>query len=63
MTMETKICPKCKSNDVIPIVYGMPTEELFEESKKGNFLLGGCCIDDSAQWHCKKCDYEWGTTK
>lgn len=36
------ICPKCKSNNVIPIMYGYPAPEAMEEAEKGNLKLGGC---------------------
>ena len=36
------ICPKCKSNNVIPIMYGCPAPEAMEEAEKGNLKLGGC---------------------
>jgi len=46
---------------VIPIIYGLPTEEAAEEAKEGKFALGGCCVsDDSPQWHCRDCEHEWG---
>ena len=35
------ICPKCKSNNVIPIMYGYPAPEAMEEAEKGNLKLGG----------------------
>ena len=38
------ICPKCKSNNVIPIMYGYPAPEAIEEEEKGNLKLGGCMI-------------------
>lgn len=28
------ICPKCKSKNIIPIVYGYPSSELFELSEQ-----------------------------
>jgi len=41
---KSKPCPKCHKNDmVIPIVYGFPGPELFEEAEKGLVKLGGCC--------------------
>ena len=36
------ICPKCKSKNIIPIVYGYPSSELFELSEQGKVKLGGC---------------------
>lgn len=29
---------------VVPIVYGMPMEELQEKADRGEVILGGCCI-------------------
>ncbi|UCH79180.1 MAG: hypothetical protein JSU81_04330 [Candidatus Coatesbacteria bacterium] len=35
-------CPKCGSDEnVIPIVYGYPSEELFEAAERGEVALGG----------------------
>lgn len=36
------ICSKCKSKNIIPIVYGYPSSELFELSEQGKVKLGGC---------------------
>lgn len=57
------ICPKCKSENIVPIMYGYPSYEAFEEAEKGNIKLGGCevLIDDLAMpdKYCKDCEYEW----
>ena len=54
-------CPLCLSNKVVPIRYGMPPVEMWEESKKGKFVLGGCVIsNESAKWHCQACSHEFG---
>lgn len=37
-------CPLCNKKELIPIVYGFPGPELFEESEKGLVKLGGCCL-------------------
>ena len=37
-------CPNCGSNNYIPIVYGFPTSEAFQKSKRGELILAGCCI-------------------
>ena len=34
-------CPRCGSEDVVPILYGMPTEEAVEASVRGEIALGG----------------------
>jgi hypothetical protein len=59
--MDLKKCPKCNSNDVARIVYGLPTEEAFKEADKRKIVFGGCCIDDSCpKWHCNQCGHDWG---
>lgn len=37
-------CPRCGALAVVPIVYGMPSLELFEMAKRGEVLLGGCSL-------------------
>lgn len=51
-----QICPKCKSDRVLPIEYGLVN---FQPE---GVWLGGCCIieGESPKWHCEKCGYEWG---
>lgn len=57
-----KTCPKC-GGKVVKIIYGEPTEELFESSDHGEVILGGCCItlDEngnqiSSQYGCINCE-------
>ena len=48
-------CPNC-NNKMIKIVYGMPSNELFELSEKGIILLGGCSIsNDDPIYYCSNC--------
>ena len=56
------VCPKC-GGKVVPIVYGMPMEELQEKTDRGEVILGGCCIalDEKGKqidprWGCIDCD-------
>jgi hypothetical protein len=56
-------CPICGGN-VVPIVYGDPMEEIWEMSKRGEVVLGGCCIEVDKEgnslmpeWACTNCDY------
>lgn len=47
---------------MIPIVYGYPSVESFEEADKGNIKLGGCefFMDGSDEIaYCKACDTSW----
>ena len=53
-------CPRCGSEDVVPILYGMPTEEAVEASVRGEIALGGCVVfPDAPQNHCRNCGHEW----
>ena len=59
-TKENLICPGCKSDKVIPILYGYPTHEAFLSVEEGKLVLGGCEVSDEApNWHCKECSKEW----
>lgn len=55
------ICLKCKSNNVIPIMYGYPAQAM-EEAEKGNLKLGGCEVfigGGQPDRSCKDCGHEW----
>ena len=56
-------CPRCGSNNVCEILYGMPTGEAFELAEQGKLILGGCDIimDDLPQpdYGCLDCKFEW----
>ncbi len=56
------ICPKCKSNNIIPIMYGYPAPEAFEKAEKGNLKLGVCEIfigGGQPECFCKDCEHKW----
>lgn len=54
-------CPSCRSKvNAVPIVFGMPEEELEEQARRGEVVLGGCCVtDDDPRWFCKSCKREF----
>lgn len=53
-------CLKCKSGDVIPIVYGFPTPQTQEKALLGEVVLGGCVVRrGNPRWHCKNCGHRW----
>jgi hypothetical protein len=55
-------CPRCGSTRVAEIVYGLPSAELLEASRKGKIALGGCVIEpDIPTWLCRACGEEWGS--
>ena len=52
-------CPHC-GGKVVPIIYGEPTQEAFEASERGEFVLGGCCINElSPDWECLRCGHQF----
>jgi hypothetical protein len=58
MTKTKIVCPVCKQSDeVIPIVYGYPGDDLFKKQEKGEVYLGGCVIrTHNPHWYCKRDD-------
>ena len=56
-----KTCPKCKSNMIIDIVYGYPSDEMSDAADSNKISLGGCCIEPSnPEFKCKSCGEEFG---
>jgi hypothetical protein len=55
-------CPRCgKSVQVLPIFYGLPSDELWRSPKAKRVVFGGCCISaGSPAWHCDRCDVDFG---
>ena len=48
-------CPNC-NNKMTKIVYGMPSNELFELYEKGIICLGGCIITGNDPiYYCSNC--------
>jgi hypothetical protein len=61
MSKRRPRCPQCLSNEILRVMYGMPTEKAWEESQQGKFMIGGCCVsDESPKWHCPACKHEFG---
>lgn len=56
-------CPKCGSENVCEILYGMPTSEALELEEQGKIIFGGCEIimDDLPQpdYGCLDCKFQW----
>lgn len=51
-----KKCPKCKSENLAPIKYGLPGPEMMREAQEGKIILGGCVVSDkSPKWACREC--------
>jgi len=53
-------CPRCSSDEVLPIAYGLPSPEMVEESMAGRVALGGCVVvPDAPDYTCQSCGNEW----
>jgi len=60
MSRKTPKCPKCQSENVAAIEFGLPSPEMIEARERGEIVLGGCCVaEDDPEWHCKDCEHEW----
>ncbi len=61
MTIQNKPseCPKCHSQKVVRIEYGL----IFDVPDDAeDFVMGGCCVeDDSPQWACRDCHYQFNS--
>jgi len=52
-----RTCPSCRQTVVpIPIAYGYPSADLFEDADAGRVQLGGCVVTgDDPEWACPAC--------
>ena len=54
------VCPKCRSDRTVPILYGYPSHEAFEAEERGELILGGCEMIDGMpheDYGCLDCRY------
>ncbi len=59
---DAKTCPRCGGADVVPIIYGLPSERLLARLGSGELTakLGGCCVGPrDPEFHCKACAHDW----
>ena len=48
-------CPYGHKNNIVPIIYGLPTENTLKRANKGKCELGGCLVTDcDPKWYCKE---------
>ena len=58
MKADKRKCEVCGENSVVPVIYGLPTEEAFESARRGEIALGGCIIDfDNPTIACTSCGW------
>jgi len=60
--LELPPCPDCGATRIIPVVFGLPGEELMEQSRRGEVALGGCMPQSGVVGACKACR-QWRTTR
>jgi hypothetical protein len=63
MTSKPAQCPRCGSEKVASILYGLPIfdEELKRRLNAQEVILGGCIISgNDPLWHCVECYHRWG---
>jgi len=55
-TFGSPRCPICnKTDEIIPILYGEPTNKSLKRAKKEKIMLGGCVITHcNPNWYCKR---------
>lgn len=52
-------CPSCRDRTLVPIVFGMPSYELFEAAERGEVVLGGCVLEEvNPTRRCTRCGWE-----
>jgi hypothetical protein len=53
-------CPRCGSDRVAPIAYGLPSPPSAAAIKHGDVILGGCVIrDGDPDVGCLACRFRW----
>ena len=45
-TVKVPTCPKNHTDSIIPIIYGYPSQEMWEQSDSGLIAIGGCMLTD-----------------
>ena len=50
-------CPECgKSDVVVPILYGYPSDEAMEAAERDEIVLAGCMVSDlDPNYYCRRC--------
>jgi hypothetical protein len=47
-----RTCPECGA-EAVPIVYGLPGPELWDQEDAGRVVLGGCVLEaENPDWAC-----------
>jgi len=54
-TRELAPCPQCGCTKVVPVVFGLPGDELMERARRGEVALGGCMPLPGVIGACTEC--------
>ena len=53
-------CPRCRSRDIVEVVYGRLGPEGQKQVLGGLIVSGGCEVDrENPDWHCRSCRNVW----
>ena len=55
-------CPTCGARAVVPVLYGLPTEEAFKQEQDGKIVIGGC-EPGFVEWECVNCKQQFVLSK
>ncbi len=57
-----RVCPGCGREESVPIVWGLPSSDLFALAERGLVSLGGCLFEPGGnpEWACGACGLSWG---
>lgn len=52
-------CPNCGEQQLVPIVYGYPSDLTMQLSLRGTLELGGCVVSaDDPSFRCRTCHHD-----
>ncbi|MER6949425.1 hypothetical protein ABT294_35980 [Nonomuraea sp. NPDC000554] len=61
--MTAPTCPNC-AGEVLPVLFGLPTEAAHQAAAAGKIVLAGCVVwDDDLEesWECRNCHHHFAT--
>jgi len=57
-----RVCPRCGSRNIVPIVYGEETAELHKKAKQGEVIFGGAVTyEGMPNYKCRGCNTTFAT--
>jgi hypothetical protein len=58
--VKRTVCPACGANYGVPLLWGIRSEEEQYQAERGNAVLGGPNLKNSAaDHHCRRCRHRW----